>query len=255
MRYRFPAFRPPRVGAALVAVAAAWCLAAPARADVTTTFSDVNPGEVVTLSNGETGWAGQYNFTKATGNITGNFGSFCIDISQNIYGGQTVTFQLASLASAPNDGPNSPGMGALRAELIEELWYSDHTAALASASNAAAFQVAIWEIINETNTDPNGNLALDVTKGSFTVTDSDGATLTTANNWLQGINILGTGPKDTSLIALTNPNYQDYVTEGGNNIQSTPAPPGLALAGVAAVCGGLAAGWRRYRRPARGLTA
>ncbi len=247
MRCRFLPRRSPRVAAALAAVAALG-LAAPARADVITTFSNVSPGEVVTItSNGvsETGWAGQYNFIHSSGDITGPFGGFCIDVSQSIYGGLTVQFKVAGLASAPNDN-NSPSsaMGALRANLVEELWYNDHPAALLNASNAAAFQIAVWEIINETSVDSSRDLALDVSSGSFSVKDAnaDGSTtLATANAWLHGIDVTGAGPRDTSLIALTSPTYQDYVT-------SVPAPSGLVLAGLAALSGALAAGWRRLRR-------
>jgi hypothetical protein len=244
--------RSPRLVAAVAAVAVLG-LAAPAWADVTATFSTVSPGEVVTLtSNGhsEAGWAGQYNFGGASGDINGSFGGFCIDISQNIYAGLPVTFKVADLTSAPNDGVSSNPMGGLRAELLQELWFNDHSSAFSSSSNGAAFQIAIWEIINETTTN-NGNLVLDIKNGSFSVTDSDSTTLTTANTWLSGIDITGNGSKDTSLIALTNPTYQDYVTSVGNHITSVPAPPGLVLAGVAAISGGLAAGWRRLRRRGR----
>jgi hypothetical protein len=219
--------------AALAAVVVGLTFAAPGRASVTATFSTVNPGEVVTItSNGvsETGWAGQYDFVNASGDLHGSFGGFCIDIGQNIYGNQTVTFGEADLKNAPIPGA---GMGATRANLIRELWARDYGVALLSNSNAAAFQIAIWEIINEQNLSQ-----LDVTKGSFTVSDSDGQTLTTANAWLA--QLTGTGPRDNSLVALTSADYQDYVV-------SMPAPPGLALAAAAGACGACAAILRRRR--------
>ncbi len=240
MRCSLPPRRPGFRLAALAAVTAALA-AAPSRADfVTSTFTNVSPGEVVTINGNLTGWAGQYNFTNASGYLHGNYGGFCIDIGQDIYGNQTATWQVANLASAPNDGNNSPGMGTLRANLIEELWYNDYASALTSNSNAAAFELAIWEIINETNLSQ-----LDVTKGSFWAQDSDSATLTQANTWLSGLNLDGTGSK-ANLIALTNSQYQDYVTQA-----PVPAPPGLVLAGVALASGALASGWRRLRPPTR----
>ena len=92
-------------------------LATPARAGfVTATFSGVNPGEVVTITaNGhsETGWAGVYNFVSASGDLAGNFKSFCIAIGQDIFANQTVTFGVAGLDAAPVPGN---AMGPARAD-------------------------------------------------------------------------------------------------------------------------------------------
>src|SRR5262249_31918386 len=160
------------LGAAWAALALALlALAAPARAGtVTATFDTVSPGEVVTISSGgfnATGWAGGYNFKNASGDLTGNFGGFCIDIAQDIYGNTTLQFNVQALSAAPVPGG---GMGALRANLIRELWAADYAKIGASNQKAAAFQLAIWEIINET-TLVNGQLDLSVTRGSFQATD------------------------------------------------------------------------------------
>ncbi len=126
-------------------------------------------------------------------------------------------------------------MGALRASLIGELWYQDYASIGTSDTNAAAFQIAIWKIINETTP---GDMT-DVTKGSFTVSGPQ-ATLMQANAWLSGIALDGSGPQAGGLIALTNPTYQDYVVQ-------TPAPPGLVLGGSAAATLFLALVWRRRK--------
>src|SRR5205085_9440280 len=126
---------------------------------VTATFSNVNPGEVVTITSAkygtETGWAGVYNFTNASSDIglSGNLKTFCIDIGQDIYSGTTTTFDVRNLANAPTPGSQ---MGQYRANLIRELWYQNYVKIGSSNSNAAAFQIAIWEIINETTTDSSG---------------------------------------------------------------------------------------------------
>src|SRR5205823_8879320 len=84
----------PGCRAALLAALVALTAAAPARAGyVTATFSTVNPGEVVNISSTQppvsgSGWAGVYNFTNASGDLNGNFASFCIDIAQDIYSNQ-----------------------------------------------------------------------------------------------------------------------------------------------------------------------
>jgi hypothetical protein len=232
--------------AAVLAVAIAVAGVTPSRADyVKATFSDVNPGEVVTITTGAgtssatsaTGWAGFYNFTNASGYLSGNLKAFCIDVSQDINQNQTVTFNVADLANAPDDGAGSSTfMGTTKANLIRELWYRDYGLAGLSNSNAAAFQIAIWKIINETDS----TYAADVTQGTFTVSDNnDKTTLTTANKWLSGLT--GKGPDDSYLIALTNSTYQDYVVE------ATPTPPGLLL-GAIGLLSLLPVAWRHRKQ-------
>ena len=202
---------------------------------VTATFSDVNPGQVVTIHSAsmglnETGWAGVYNFKNASGDLTGDLRTFCIDIAQGIYTNTTATFELKNLSSAPTPGT---AMGQDKANLISELWGRDF-ASITTNSQAAAFQIAIWEIINE----KSGN-ALNVKNGDFTVTGVGGATLNLANTWLSELN--GSGPFAPNLIAMTSSTYQDYVVQG------TPAPASLALA-VAGVIGMLPVlAWRRRK--------
>jgi hypothetical protein len=228
---------------------------------VTSTFDNVSPGQVVTIydsasvANGESGWAGQYNFSSATGGyLSGPYGGFCIDIGQDIYGGVRTTFNVADLSNAPVPGA---AMGPQRAELIEELWFNDYASALTAnngntaAENAAAFQIAIWEIINEGVGALTNISQLNVLTGSFQVS-GDTSTLNRANLWLSGLELDGNGNK-ANLVALTNSTYQDYVVQAPTT--AAPAPSGLVLGGIAAASGGLAAGWRRFRRFARAMTA
>jgi hypothetical protein len=179
----------------------------------------------------ESGWAGDYNFINASGAITGSFSSFCIDISQNIFANQTATFNVAALANAPVDGSQPTAMGTLRAELIAELWYSDFALIGTSNSNATAFQLAIWEIINETKTNGNGTLALNISSGTFYATDPDSTALATTNTWLGQLNLNGTGLMASGLEALTNSSYQDYVVQDAPppGPSPTPAPASLVL--------------------------
>jgi hypothetical protein len=230
------------VGAAILALA---MIVAPAHADFQiATFTNVSPGEVVTISkngNPESGWAGYYNFVNGSGLINGSFHGLCIDIGQNIYYNQTVTFGVAQLENAPTPGV---AMGVNRANLVRELWYSDYTASAQSNSNAAAFEIAIWEIINESSGNP-----LNVTTGQFTVS-ANASTLATANAWLQALDLTGNGPRVSNLMALTNDSYQDYAVEVPGvaaEALSTPAPPGwvLALVGTAIIA---CAYWYRKAR-------
>lgn len=224
----------------VAAIIAAGTLATPAPADFeTATFSNVNPGEVVTIPvNGklESGWAGYYNFVNGSGLIKGPFSGFCIDIGQDIYYNQTVNFGVAQLQAAPTPGT---AMGTTKANLVRELWYNNYSASGLSNSNAAAFQIAIWEIINESSGNP-----LSVSNGAFTVS-ANAATLTTANNWLQALDPTGNGARANNLMALTSDTYQDYVVA-----VPTPAPPGwvLVLSGAALLAVPFAGRYRK-RRP------
>ena len=108
-------------------------------------------------------------------------------------------------------------MGQTKANLIAELWARNYLSIGTDNVKAAAFQIDIWEIINETNAPPNN-----IRTGDFYVS-SDTATLDQAQTWLN--QLTGTGRRQTGLIALTSGTYQDYVVQG----VVTPAPAGWML--------------------------
>ena len=230
-----------RLKQALAGLAVALGVAMPAPrapADtVSATFSNVNPGEVLTITSSAPPLARYKGGPECTTlpapaeALTGNFSGFCIDIAQDIYAGQQATWNVAALANAPTPGTQ---MGQVKANEIAELWYNNYASIGNSAQAAAAFQIAIWEIINETST------KLDVTSGSFTAT-GDSVTTTLANQWLGAIDTSGNGLKATGLIALTSMGTQDYV------VQAVPVPPGLVLGGVGIFCLLIPTAWRRYR--------
>jgi len=226
---------------------------------VTATFDDVNPGLVVTINSAvlggsATGWAGDYNFKNASGDLTGSFTGFCIDIAQEIWTGLTTTFNVGALSSAPTPGQ---AMGTYRASLIAELWQNDFAAIGSDNVKAAAFQVAIWKIINETNLDTNHNMTLDVTTGAFQMTGADTGTHYTliaaqANAWLSASQLdrTGNGAQATNLKALLSTQYQDYVTafpQGSGPGPAVPAPPGSVLAGIGTGCLFLGSLWQKQR--------
>ncbi|MCI0684581.1 MAG: hypothetical protein L0Y71_20920 [Gemmataceae bacterium] len=208
---------------AIIACLAVGFAAVPARAGyVVATFSDVNPGQVVTITangNTESGWAGVYNFTDASGELTGNLQTFCIDINQAIKKKETVTFDVAELDQAPTPGN---AMGATRANYLRELWANSFDLIGTSNMKAAAFQIAVWEIINETR----DLYEFDIRQGNFFVA-ANSTTLNQAQAWLDALT--GDGPLEPNLIALTSLEHQDYIVQGPP-VQSAPAPAGLALA-------------------------
>ena len=242
-------------GVVAVAILAVGLFATPIRAGfVQATFSNVNPGEVVTITSQkygtESGWAGVYNFTNATSDIglSGNLKTFCIDISQNINSGNTVKFDVTNLADAPVQPADQ--MGQKRANLIGELWYQNYASIGTNNSNAAAFQIAIWEIINETTIDQNGDFVLyvsGVNKGTFNV-QGNAETLKTANMWLSALDLTGNGTKTPGLIAMTSggsSGYQDYVVQGP---VATPVPSSLVLGMTGTLALLLPVAWRTRKR-------
>jgi len=108
--------------------------------------------------------------TDAGGN---SFTSWCIDIFQNTHFGQTVNdYTLTDGATA---------LGAARSDALGRL----ATDALSSVSNAAssgAFQLAIWEIVNETSGNPYS-----LTSGNFRASSVSNGSLVLAQSWLDNL--------------------------------------------------------------------
>jgi len=108
--------------------------------------------------------------TSAGGN---SFTSWCVDIFQHTYFGQTVNdYSLTNGSSA---------LGAARADALGRL----ATQAYASVSNAAssgAFQLAIWEIVNESSGNP-----YNLSSGNFRAQNVSNGSLALAQNWLNNL--------------------------------------------------------------------
>jgi hypothetical protein len=108
--------------------------------------------------------------TDAGGN---SFTSWCVDIFQHTYFGQTVNdYSLVSGTAA---------LGAARSDALGRL----ATAAYGSVTNAAssgAFQLAIWEIVNESAGNP-----YNLSAGNFRADSVSNGSLTLAQSWLNNL--------------------------------------------------------------------
>ncbi len=170
---------------------------------------------------------------------------FCVDLRQtSSYAMQP--YDVTALENAPQDGgsPYSP-MGT-KADAIRELW-GEHFADIGADNNAAAaFQMAIWEIIYEAD-----GVTWDATSGDLRIGGAgDTAVSSVANGWLDDINDGSTTMK-TTLLAVTNvttaTKYQDFVfdAEGGD---TPPVPEPITTASLFAGLSGLGVYMRRRTR-------
>jgi hypothetical protein len=162
---------------------------------VTLTFSGVNPNEIVTLQVSSPSfsggvYAGVYNLTVDGGATP----SFCIDVSRQIYAGQTFNdYSYTDLSLAPL-APAGP-MGLAAATDIEKLWAAYYSPSM-NNQDAAALQVAIWE-----------DVAAKVGTYSITVSGNDPVT-NEAANMLSNLDNLAA---QADLQGLVSPDGQNYV--------------------------------------------
>jgi hypothetical protein len=95
--------------------------------------------------------------------------------------------------------------------------------AFISSEQAAAFQVALWEIFFDED--------LDLTNGDFKWNGpTDAAVMTTASTWLSSLSSAGTGHQNWTVYLFENDKQQNYLsaTRGAN----VPEPGSLALFGL-----------------------
>ena len=190
---------------------------------------------------GSVGWAGQINWHSATSadwtsglnpklqsilGPDGTFSTFCIEGTQDVQFGSNETWSLGvvPLSSAANPGP---GMGATKAADITELFDRSYVSAITSNETAAAFQLAVWEIVYD------GSVGSTVTStvfsnGSFTASN-DSAAIDDAVAMLKGIT--GSGFANTyTVYALSDGTIQDQIFAVPNSVPVPAAlPSGLAL--------------------------
>src|SRR4051794_16871122 len=146
--------------------------------------------------------AGVSNWTRSAtnpGTFAGSptpgekFGVFCLEPDQEFPSGNTVAYNVIDLDSDPTNGP----MGAAKAGAIRELWGRFRGAIGTDGTKAAAFQMAVWEIV----TDSGRDLSSGVFRAG-TANAGEVAVKNQAQSWLNLIN--GTGPK-ANLLALSSP--------------------------------------------------
>ena len=189
------------------------------------------------------GLAGVNSFQNDTGGI---LRTFCVEMNEGFVD-DPIVYTVTELANVPEELP-SPGMSEVRQTLMKDLYarFYDTTQYIsgigswgASADQASAFQLVIWEISHENfGSETDANLAkteMDISVGAMSITDSYSAEVATIAAAM--ISDLGNGgfSNYTKLLGLTNPNNQDMLIV-------VPSPAIAALAGLGLV------GMRRRRR-------
>lgn len=204
-----------------------------ARGDVLTlTFQNVSPGSSVDYSLNS---GGVYKETTAgVMNWVGGYETFCVQLEEYVSGDNPVAYDVLDVAEVPDAEPGA--MGSFRAGLIEDL-YARNYADIDSSAEAAAFQIAIWEIVHERGDDTAvglvvGDLGLSTGTSRFRNGNGtiDGGVFDLAGSLLAGLGggtetFLGFG----GLRGLSNEQFQDQLIV-------VPGPGALAgIIGVAAI--------------------
>lgn len=151
------------------------------------------------------------SFTASDGNKS--FFAWCVDILQHTYFGEAVTDY--SVGSAAAFGPAKvDALGRLATEVLS---------LVVNSETSGAFQLATWEIVNETAGTYN------LTGGTFTVDGVSDNSRTLAQSWLNKLPTAST----YSVGLFTSPTRQDFAVF--EKQAPVPEPASLALLGVGAV--------------------
>ncbi len=202
---------------------------------------------------------------------------FCIEIPESITVGGYLPYKygtatergLVDLSEAPhNNGGYSPSPMELNATLIEGLWHNvmgnqtQIDAVVADVTKRGAFQLAVWKLEYDGATALNWTTgAVNWTSGSLTVRSSlnpyysdlnDDAVLQ-AGAWIGELAAAGWDDTEgylggkAELVALTDPDQQDFVGQGTANRITTPEPIALAVWSVLGAAGAAGVAVRRRR--------
>jgi hypothetical protein len=160
--------------------------------------------------------------------VSDDFRTYCIDLAQSV-SRSSRTYTVTDPVLAPMSAP----MGDDKARLLRNMFSGAGSTIFNGAvsnTDAAAFQLAVWDIVSDYRVDSVG-YGLGLGSGDFTARGSNGGTLSDS---VQGryadfiAQAVREESRDTRLVALTNPDAQDQIT-------IIPAPASAALLCMAGI--------------------
>ena len=202
-----------------------------------TTMTIYGPG---VASAGVNAYTGVYHWDLQNATITTNpFGmqgigdirtwGFCIEMQYAPTSFQQ--YNIIDVQDAPlTESPSGVVMGGTKADYIRELWAAVNPSPSMSNVDAAAFQVAVWEIVYEDadyeSFDVDAWDNSDLPNMSSFMVSGNADVITQAQDWLDALT--GTGTLDNNLVALSRGATQDYIVK-------VPVP-GAVLLGILGFC-------------------
>jgi len=187
-------------------------------------------------------FAGQleHAFSNGTGigsQLSGNLLTYCTDLVEHT-SSSTSTFQVTDPANAPG-----VAMGVARADALRDLYTFAGGAQNASGADrdyAAAFQIAVWEIVYDYDQNA-GRSSMDIESGAFEAYRTNGSTLSSAirghlTSFFDAIGMVGPRGDGMDLYAVINDGKQDQLVELGAMVP-LPSAAGLGFAGLAGLVG------------------
>jgi len=108
-------------------------------------------------------------FTTVASDTPDSFLAWCVDIFQRTFFGSTATDFDRKTASAAQLAPKTALLNTLASQSLADVQNS---------LTSAAFQLAVWEIVNETSS------IYDFTSGSFRATNASDGSIVLAQQWL-----------------------------------------------------------------------
>jgi len=168
---------------------------------------------------------------------------FCIQLLQSIGVPSSNTFNFGTLAASGSpDGPPGP-LSALQQKQILNMYSNADGNQYINATNAAAFQLALWEITFD------GNGVLNEDAGVFQVKPLSAVVEAALDGYLAStVSDLNNNDPDLTMYAFQNGRVQDFVIDlerlPGGGDEDLPEPGSMALLGLGLV--GLAGTRRRF---------